>query len=68
MRDQRIPLFIKAITINRPLQPSLPLIIDDHILLDMLQIIKNLEHAIIYQALYLLCFFFYVYPIYCLIL
>ena len=43
MRDQRIPLFIKVITINRPLRPSLPLIIDDHILLDMIRIIQNLE-------------------------
>ena len=54
MRDQRIHLFIKAITINRPLKPSLP---HDHILLDMIQIIENLEHPIVYQALYLLCFF-----------
>ena len=57
MRDQRIPLFIKAITINRPLKPSLPLIIDDHIFLHMIRIIQNLEYPIVYQALYLLCFF-----------
>ena len=57
MRDQRIPLFIKAITINRPLQPSLPMVLDDHILMDMLQISKQLDYSVIYQALYLLCFF-----------
>ena len=57
MRDQRIPLFIKSITINRPLKSSLPLIIDDHIPVHMIQIIQNLEYSIVYQALYLLCFF-----------
>ena len=44
-------------SVNRPLKPSLPLIIDDHILLDMIRIIQNLEYPIVYQALYLLCFF-----------
>ena len=57
MRNQRIPLFIKAITINRPVKPSLPLIIDEHILLDMIKIIQKLEYPVIFQALDLLCFF-----------
>ena len=57
MRDQRVPLFIKAITINRPLKHSLPLVIDDHIPLDVIRIIQNLEYPIVYQALYLLWVF-----------
>ena len=57
MRDQRIPLFIKGLTINRPLQPFLPMVLDEHILMDMLQIIKQLDFPVIYQALYVLCFF-----------
>ena len=73
MRDQRIPLFIKAITINRPFiylgfyvafnsvqvisRRVVGLVIDDYVLLDMIKIIENLEYPIVYQALYLLCFF-----------
>ena len=56
MRDQRIPLFIKGITINRPLKPALPLLIDEHILLDIIKMVQTLDHPILFQALYLLCF------------
>ena len=55
-----LPLFVKAITINRPLKPSLPLVIDDYILLDMIKIIENLEYPIVYLALiFIVCFPFF---------
>ena len=50
------PLFIKAIIINRPLKPALPLLIDEPILLDIVQMVQTLDHPILFQALYLLCF------------
>ena len=57
LREQRIPMFIKAITINRSLDPSLPITIDENILANILQVTHQLPHAMVYQSFYLLCFF-----------
>ena len=39
-RDRRIPLFLKAVKINKPLKPLLSLTFDVQLLEDILQIIK----------------------------
>ena len=57
-RDNRIQLFIKAITINRPLDPVLYLPIDDLLLSRIIVACEELPHPVVFKALYLLCFFF----------
>ena len=65
-RDNRIQMFVKAITINRPLEPVLYLPIDE-ILLSIVEACEDLPHPIVFKALYLLCFFFHFsgYPTFC---
>ena len=56
-RDQRIPLFIKAVKINRPLQPAIKSLIDEHILLSMVLACDTLPNPVLFKALYLFSFF-----------
>ena len=62
LRDQRIPYFIKAITMNRPIQPHLPPKLDQVSLLKIITVAEVLPFSIVYVPLYLLPF-----PIYYLI-
>ena len=55
-RDNRIPLFIKAIKINRPLQPNLSSVIDEPLLHAIVQVSTTLHSPVIFQSLYLLVF------------
>ena len=54
--DSRIPLFLKAVRINRPLQPHVTLTLDDALLLKILQVCYQFSHTPVFQALY--SFFF----------
>ena len=53
-RDRRIPLFLKAVKITRPLKPVL---LDVHLLENNLQICQILQHPSVSQALYTFYFF-----------
>ena len=56
-RDQRIPLFVKSLKINRPLAPLLKLVIDHTLLLQIITVSAHLQFSLVYRALYLLAFF-----------
>ena len=56
-RDNRIQLFIKAITINRPLDPVLYLPTDELVLSRIIIACEELPHPVVFKALYLFCFF-----------
>ena len=56
-RDNRIQMFVKAITINRPLEPVLYLPIDEMLLSRIVEACEDLPHPLLFRALYLLCFF-----------
>ena len=57
VRDNRIQLFIKAITINRPLDPILYLPIDEFLLSRIITTCEKLPYPVLFKALYSLCFF-----------
>ena len=57
LRDQRVPLFIKALKINRPLQPHLPVCMDQEALLRIISVAETLPLSFVYVPLYLLAFF-----------
>ena len=56
-RDQRIPLFIKSLIINRPLAPVVKLVIDHTLLLQIVTVSAHLQYPLVYKSLYLLAFF-----------
>ena len=56
-RDQRIPLFIKSLKINRPLAPVVKLVIDHTLLLQIVTVSAHLQYPLVYKSLYLLAFF-----------
>ena len=55
-RDQRIPLFIKSLKIQRPFTPKLQLLIDDTLLLQIVTLSAHLQFSLVYKALYLVAF------------
>ena len=55
--DSRISLFLKAVRINRPLQPHITLTLDDALLLKILKVCHHFNHTPVFQALYSFCFF-----------
>ena len=57
LRNQRIPLFIKALKINRPLKPHLPVSMDYETLLEIVTVAEALPLSVVYVPLYLLAFF-----------
>ena len=56
-RDNRLPLFIKSIKINRPLQPSSKLVVDENILYSICATSASLPFYSTFKALYLLAYF-----------
>ena len=56
-RDQRIPLFLKSLKINRPLTPVVKLVIDQTLLLQIITVSDHLQFPLVYKSLYLLAFF-----------
>ena len=66
-RDQRIPLFIKALQINRPLKPTIVLSLDVELLEHIVDVLK-LQFPLVFKSLYLFFFHFLDYLIFCLIL
>ena len=56
-RDQRIPLFVKSLKINRPLAPVIKLVIDHTLLLQIITVSGYLQFPLVYKPLYLLAFF-----------
>ena len=57
-RDQRLPLFIKALQINRPLKPTIVLTLDVEFLERIVNISLQLQFPLVFQSLYLFCFSF----------
>ena len=57
-RDQRIPLFIRSLKINRPFTPKIQLLIDDTLLLKIVTVSAQLQFPLVYKALYLVAFSF----------
>ena len=55
--DSRIPLFLKAVRINRPLQPRITLTLDAALLSKILQVCYHFNYTPVFQALYSFCFF-----------
>ena len=51
--DHRIPLFIKSVKINRPLNPVFKTVIDTHILLSIVFACEQFRYPLIFKALYL---------------
>ena len=66
-RDQRIPLFIKASQINRPLKPTIVLSLDVELLEHIVDLCLQLQFPLVFKSLYLF-FYFLDYLIFCLIL
>ena len=56
-RDERIPLFIKSVKINRPLQPVFKTVIDEDILLSLVIACDQFAQQIVFKALYLFTYF-----------
>ena len=56
-RDHRIPLFIKSVKINRPLQPVFKTVIDEDVLLSLVLACDQFSHPIVFKALYLFTYF-----------
>ena len=56
-RDNRLPLFIKSIKINRPLQPSSKLVVDENILYSICATSTSLPFYNTFKALHLLAYF-----------
>ena len=56
-RDERIPLFVKALRINAPLSLKSQKIITIHMLQQILQICDSLTDPVLFKALYLFTFF-----------
>ena len=69
-RDQRIPLFIKALQINRPLKPTIVLSLDVELLQHIVDVSLQLQFPLVFKSLYLFFFFFHFldYLIFCHIL
>ena len=49
-RDQRIPLFIKALQINRPLKPTIVLSLDVELLQHIVDVCLQLQFSISFQV------------------
>ena len=56
-RNNRIPLFIKAVKLNRPLQPKLHVVIDEVLLEAIVLACSSLHSPLMFKALYLLAFY-----------
>ena len=57
-RDQRIPLFIKSLKLNRPFAPQISRLIDETLLRQIITASTYLQFPHIFKTLYLLAFFF----------
>ena len=55
--DNRIPLFVKSLKINRRFQPKTTFGVDEHLLLSMITVSQHLSNPLVFTALYLFCFF-----------
>ena len=56
-QDHRIPLFVKAIKITRPLQPSINLVLDFNMLEKIIFLCSKLQFSVVFRTLYSFCFF-----------
>ena len=55
-RDNRIPLFLKSLKINRTFHPKISPVITISILMDAVKACDTLKQPVVYQALYLFRF------------
>ena len=56
-RDQRIQLYLKALKLNAPFQPTIRPTLDIQKLQSLLKYCDSVPHSIIFKPLYLTCFF-----------
>ena len=57
LKDQKISMFIKSVTINRPFQPKTVSILDIDVLQKIIDVSKTLPYSETFVPLYLLAFF-----------
>ena len=57
LRDQKIPLFITSLKLNRSFAPRLSMVIDETLLLKLVTASAQLQFPEVYRPLYLLAFF-----------
>ena len=58
-KDQRLSLYIKSLKINAEFTPTLSKLISIEILQKIVEICSTLPHPVVYKALHLFCFFFF---------
>ena len=58
-QDQRLPLFVKSLKINRSFQPRTTLLVDEHLLLEMVTDSQHLPNSMAFTASYLFTFFLF---------
>ena len=56
-RDQRIPIFVKSLKINRTFQPKIKLLVQEDLLLKNVTVAQHLPYSQVFTTLYLFCFF-----------
>ena len=56
-KDERIPLYIKSLTINAAFRPKAIKLISIEVLQQIVTACSALQHPVVYKALYLFCFF-----------
>ena len=55
--NQRLPLFVKSLKINRKFQPRITFLVDDQLLLKIVTVSHHLPNSLVFTALYLFTFF-----------
>ena len=58
MRDQRIPMFVRALTRTRVFNPSLPITIDENILSHIIKVTQQMQHPVIFSKFIPVMFLF----------
>ena len=58
-KDERIPLFLKSLKLNRVFAPKVAPVLTTELLLQIVKACEAFEHPIVYKGLYLFTFFFH---------
>ena len=57
--DQRISLLIKSLKLNHLFSPRIPIVMNEILLLQIVTVSAQLRYPLVYEALYLLAFFYF---------
>ena len=58
-RDQRLPLFVKSLKINRSFQPKITFMVEDQLLLKIITVSQHLPHSLSFHSFILIYFLFF---------